>query len=312
MNRREFHTQAAGLVLAAAASTSQAASNDMHPPIIDPHLHLWDLNRFTLPWLTEKDAFSRTFTIKDYLAATEGLNVVGAVYMEVDVDPKQQVDEANFVLEMSRAGGTPMRGAVISGRPASAEFTQYLDRFKGNQYLKGVRQVLHVPGTPAGYCLSPEFIRGLRALDERGLCFDLCMRPTELGDAVKLAETIPNLRFVLDHCGNGPIVTKDRTGWQRDMDRVARCKNVICKVSGIVVGAPEKWSADDLAPVVNHTLNAFGPDRVMFAGDWPVCTKRATFRQWVEALRTIVRNRPAEEQRKLFHDNAARFYGIRA
>ena len=86
--------------------------------------------------------------------------------------------------------------------------------------------------------------------------------------------------------------------------------NVVCKVSGIVVQARERWTADDLAPVINHTLTAFGPDRVMFAGDWPVCTLRSTYRHWVEALRSIVRNRPAEEQRKLFHDNAVRVYGI--
>jgi L-fuconolactonase len=86
---------------------------------------------------------------------------------------------------------------------------------------------------------------------------------------------------------------------------------VVCKVSGIVVNAtPGKWTADDLAPVVTHTLSVFGPDRVMFGGDWPVCTKAATFKQWVEALKTIVKDRPAAEQRKLFHDNALVCYGL--
>ena len=78
---------------------------------------------------------------------------------------------------------------------------------------------------------------------------------------------------------------KDRTQWQRDMERMARGKNVVGKVSGIVASArPEKWTADDLAPIINHTLQSFGPDRVMFGGDWPVCTRTATYRQWVEAL----------------------------
>ena len=79
----------------------------------------------------------------------------------------------------------------------------------------------------------------------------------------------------------------------------------------IVVQARDKWTPDDLAPVIRHSLDTFGPDRVMFVGDWPVCTLRATYRQWVEALQTIVRNRSGEDQRKLFHDNAVRFYGLK-
>ena len=126
-----------------------------------------------------------------------------------------------------------------------------------------------------------------------------------------LAQACAGTRFVLDHCGNPDVQARDRTQWRRDIERIARCRNVVCKVSGIVASAkPGAWSADDLAPIVNHTLDAFGPDRVMFAGDWPVCTLAATFRQWVEALKAIVKDRKEEDQRKLFHDNAARFYGI--
>jgi predicted TIM-barrel fold metal-dependent hydrolase len=279
-------------------------------PIIDPHQHLWDLSRFRLPWLERGSALDRSFVTRDYLMATQGLNVVKAVYMEVDVEPSQQVAEADYVLDICRQGNTPMAAAVISGRPASDEFGAYLDRFRGNRYLKGVRQVLHVPSTPAGYCTAANFVRGIRLLGERGLSYDLCMRPTDLDDAVRLVDACPDTRFILDHCGNGPVYADDRTQWRRDIDRLAAKRNVVCKISGIVVQARERWTPEDLAPVINHCLNAFGPDRVMFAGDWPVCTLKATYRQWVEALRTIVRERPAAEQRKLFHDNAARFYGL--
>jgi L-fuconolactonase len=106
------------------------------------------------------------------------------------------------------------------------------------------------------------------------------------------------------------VYAKDRTQWQRDMEALARKPNVVCKVSGIVVQARERWAADDLDPVINHTLTTFGVDRVRYAGDWPVRTLRSTYRRWVETLRSIVRNRPAEEQRKLFHDNAVRVYGL--
>jgi len=248
--------------------------------------------------------------IKDYQTAIDGLNVVKGVYMEVDVDPRDHNAEADFVLDLCRQANTPLAAAVIGGRPADDDFAKYIQRFRGNRFLKGVRQVLHNPSAKAGFCMTPAFVRGVQALGEAGLCFDLCMRHGEIADAIKLVEACKNTRFVLDHCGNGPVYAKDRNPWQRDIETLAKLPNVVVKISGIVVQVRERWTADDLAPVINHTMNVFGPDRVMFAGDWPVCTLKATFRQWVEALRSIVRNRPAEEQRKLFHDNAMKFYGL--
>jgi L-fuconolactonase len=309
MQRRQF------LATTAAALASSRLSADEQPkavPIIDTHLHLWDLDRFRLPWIRKGTPLARSYVMKDFLTATEGLNVVKAIYMEVDVEVGQQRAEAEFALEICRQNNTPMKAAVISGRPASDGFRKYLEGFKRNRYLKGVRQVLHVEGTPAGFCLAPAFVRGIRLLGDMGLSFDLCMRSAELADGIKLIEACPDTRFILDHCGNMNVQAKDRTQWQRDMERMARAKNVVCKVSGIVASArPEKWTVDDLAPITNHTLRSFGPERVMFGGDWPVCTLAATYRQWVEALKTIVRQRPLDEQRKLLHDNAARFYGLK-
>jgi L-fuconolactonase len=144
-----------------------------------------------------------------------------------------------------------------------------------------------------------------------GKSFDLCMRPGELPDAAKLIEACPETPFILDHCGNAKVPDKDRTLWKKGMEEIARRKNVVCKVSGIVASAKKgEWSADDLAPIVNHTLDTFGPERVMFGGDWPVCTLAATYKQWVEALKTIIKDRSREQQVKLFHDNAARVYGL--
>jgi predicted TIM-barrel fold metal-dependent hydrolase len=308
MQRRTFLKSA--LTAAAGPMLCVSAGEPANQRIVDTHVHLWDLERLRLPWIEKGTPLARNYVIKDYQTATQGLNVVKGVYMEVDVDVRDLVAEAEFVLDLCRQATSPLVAAVIGGRPAAEDFAKYLDRFRSNRFLKGVRQVLHTPTAKPGYCLTPAFVRGIQSLGERGLSFDLCMRPTDLGDAVKLGEACPNTRFILDHCGNGPVYAADRTQWQRDMDRLARLRNIDCKISGIVVQAREKWTADHLAPVINHSLNAFGPDRVLFAGDWPVCTLRATYRQWVEALRAIVRNRPADQQQKLFHDNALRVYRL--
>jgi predicted TIM-barrel fold metal-dependent hydrolase len=316
MNRRDF--LAASAAVAAAPAAGRADDSDVFP-IIDTHQHLWDLGQFRLPWLKDAPALAKDHRMADYREATADLGTAGSapvkvvktVYMEVDVEPAQQVAEAEFVLGLCRRADNPMVAAVVSGRPASDDFGKYLDRFRGSAYLKGVRQVLHVKDTPPGYCLDEKFIRGVRLLGERGLSFDLCMRARELKDAARLIDACPGTRFILDHCGNADVQEKERTQWQKDIAEVAKRKNVVCKVSGIVASAKRgMWTADDLAPVVTHTLEVFGPHRVMFGGDWPVCTLAASYKEWVAALRTIVAGRSAHEQRLLFHDNAALFYDL--
>jgi predicted TIM-barrel fold metal-dependent hydrolase len=308
MNRRRFLQHA---TIAATAGTLAAAEKPAPLPIIDTHQHLWDLKEFKLPWVKEGSPLAKDHVTADYLRATAGLNVVKAVYMEVDVAVEQQPAEAEYILAICRRLDTPTVAAVISGRPASTGFARYLEPYRNLDLITGVRQVLHGDSTPAGFCLAKAFVRGVRLLGEMDKSFDLCMRPGELLDAAKLIDECPGTRFILDHCGNGPVFSKDRSAWQKGIAEVAKRKNVVCKVSGIIAQAtPGKWKPDDLAPVINHTLEVFGPDRVMFAGDWPVCTLGATFAEWVAALQMIVASRPEAERRKLFHDNAERVYGL--
>lgn len=313
-------------------------------PIIDTHQHLWDLERFELPWLAEAPSLNRSYVTGDYLEATAGLNVVKTVYMEVDVTPAQHPAEAEHLIALCAAEDNPTTGAVIGGAMGSGAFGDYIRRFAGHAAIKGVRQVLHGPGTPPGTCLGRQFVENARLLGELGLCFDLCMRPSELGDGVALAQQCPETRFVLDHCGNGdPYLISgnlpatgesgdqddfnltigdhrdrddpfwhDPQQWRDGIAALAALPNTICKISGIIARTRPGWTAADLAPAVNHCLDSFGPDRVVFGGDWPVCTlgAEATFRAWAEALKEIIAPRSEVEQRKLLHDNAAAFYGL--
>jgi predicted TIM-barrel fold metal-dependent hydrolase len=281
-------------------------------PIVDTHQHLWDLQRFRLPWTDGAPSLARNFLMEDYQRATQGLGIAQSVYMEVDVAAEQQVAEAEWIFGQCAAGSGKLVAAVISGRPASAGFRAYVDRFRDVPYFKGVRQVLHGPSTPAGYCLSPEFVEGIRYLGSHGLRFDLCLRPGELGDGVKLIDACPETRFVLDHCGNANVQEGDLSEWRRQIDAIAGRRNVVAKVSGIVASAkPGEWGAEDLAPIVNHVWDAFGNDRVMFGGDWPVCTLASSYGQWVEALRKIAADRDELAQRKLWGENAVAFYGLK-
>ena len=303
-----------GMTGSSPGAERQRPAGDSEPlPIVDTHQHLWDLSKLRLPWLENAGKLNRSFVMKDYVEATEGLNVLKAVYMEVAVADDMKLAEAEWIVEICRRKDNPTCGAVIGGMPASDGFRAYIPRFKGSPYVKGVRQILSGPAAKAGLWQTDTFRRAIRLLGALGMSFDLCMAPTELPAAAKLVDACPDTRFILDHCGNAD--PKDRgegyQQWRRDIAVLAKRKNVVCKISGIIARAdPESWTAGELAPIVNHCLEVFGPDRVMFANDWPVCTRTASLRQWAEALKVIVRNRPESERRKLFAENAIKFYDL--
>ena len=295
-------------------------------PIVDTHQHMWDLAQFALPWLEGEgmEPLRKNYLMSDYLAAAEGAGIARTIYMEVDVAAEQRIAEAEFVAGLCRADDNPMAGAVIGGSPGEEGFRAYIDRFKDEDAIKGVRQVLHVPDAEPGHCLQESFVRDVQYLGEIGMSFDLCLRPSELGDAVGLVDQCPDTRFIVDHCGNADPQTVNgaaehdpanpfshtKEQWQGDIAALAEREHVVCKISGIIARAPAGWNADTLAPTVNHCLDSFGPDRVVFGGDWPVCNFGASLGAWVAALREIVFGRPEEEQAKLLAGNAERLYGL--
>lgn len=325
-SRRQFSAQVAAAATAALACPPAFAQDPaVEIKLIDCHQHLWDLEKFKLPWIKPGTLLARSYVIRDYVAAIEGTGIQHAVYMEVDVDPAQQQAEAEHLIEICKSGNAPTIGAVVSGRPASDGFAKYATQFKASPYVKGIRQVLHGGSTPAGFCLSESFVRGMQLLGELGLSFDLCLRPKELSDGARLAELCAGTRFIVDHCGNADPKAFFKSGdprlagltpehpadaWRRDIERLAAQKNVVCKISGIVARVTKEWSAADLAPIVNHCLDSFGPDRVIFGSDWPVCLNGAPLRDWASALKQIIASRPATEQRKLLFDNAVKLYRL--
>jgi L-fuconolactonase len=220
-----------------------------------------------------------------------------------------------------------MLGMVVSADPGKPGFTEFLGANSGNPFIKGVRQVLHNPEQASRYCLTPEFVQGIRALGKRDLLFDICIRPAELHDAVELCRQVPETTFVLDHCGNAdPYVVNghrkidssssdttyvhSKESWQKGIFKLGELENVYCKISGIVARAETDWNAQTLAPTVNTCLEAFGEDRVVFGGDWPVCTLGASLSQWIAALKEIVSTRPTVVQEKMFSINAERLYQL--
>jgi len=321
MNRRDFLKRASQVAVAAGSTLPLrpiGKESSAAIPIIDTHQHLWDLSRCKLTWLSPP--LDRSFTMKDYIEATQGLHIVKAIYMEVAMPPEQRLQEAEYVTGLCKDPNSLTRAAVIAGSPAEDGFEAYINRFKGHPYIKGIRGAF----SSAKQMSDGQVVKNLRLLGELGMRFDLNVSPQSLVEAAQLVGQCPGTRFVLDHCGNvDPIAffPRDRAAprtaqhsadeWKQGMGSLAVKPNVICKISGLVDNVPGyPLTANDLAPMINHCLDAFGPDRVVFGSDWPVCLRGMPLRNWVELLKEVIAGRSEQNRRKLFHDNAVRFYDL--
>ena len=269
----------------------------------------------------------RSYLMSDYLKAAANTGIEKTVYMEVNVDPNCIDLEVKLMTQHCQSSDNPMQALVISLDPMAESFHNDLKQQVANPFVRGVRSVLHTPGTGPGFCLQDDFVAGIQEIGRAGLIFDICIRPAELSDAVKLVQASPETTFVIDHCGNAdPHVVNGDTdpgsepnghpsrhtsaGWKDDMSALAASPNTVCKLSGIVARAQAGWNAETLAPTINHCLDVFGPERVVFGGDWPVCLFGTQLSEWVGAFREVISRRNPQMQKQVMHENALRIYKI--
>jgi predicted TIM-barrel fold metal-dependent hydrolase len=282
--------------------------------LLDTHQHAWDLRQFPYAWCAGIPALNRSFTVHDYAAAAARLGIAKTLFMECDVDEPHALDEARHIEALAGAPlGSPdgpiIAGIVASGRPEREGFRSHLAALAALPHVRGVRRILHTQ--PDELSRSPLFAENLRLLPDLGFTFDLCVLARQLPIAEELVRRCPGVTFILDHCGVPDVKGRAFDPWREHLHRIAAYPNVNCKISGIVAYAdPAGWTVDDLRPWVEHVLECFGWDRVVWGGDWPVCTLAATLRQWVEATGALVAGASEDQRARLFHANAERIYRV--
>lgn len=318
MNRKEFLASLSVLTAGSlAAGPLPFGSSRPLLPIVDTHQHLVDITRFGKDW--SRPPIPGNYGMAQYQEAISGLNIVKAVYMEVAVAEPMRQKEAQYAMEMCADKTNPTAGAVIGANLYSDNFREYITPFKDSSCIKGIR----APIKSRESLMDPRITDNIRFLGDQNLRFDFIVPPAWLPDMARLIRACPGTSFQADHCVNGDpkafidpakLVGKpdnDAGVWRTGVQAIAAEKNVVCKISGLVSRlAGNPVSAENVSPVINHCLAAFGPNRVMFASDWPWCLKGATLERWVNLLKEVVRTRPYREQKKLFHDNAVKHYKI--
>jgi predicted TIM-barrel fold metal-dependent hydrolase len=276
--------------------------------LVDTHQHLWDMDKLRYPWCAAIPALNRSFHFSDYAAASAGLGISKTVFVECDVDEPDALAEARMIQAVADRHPS-IAGIVAGGRPEHDGFGAHLEQLARLAKVRGVRRILHTQ--PDGLSQEPRFAENLRLLPEFGFSFDLCVLSRQLPQAISLVLQCPKVSFILDHCGVPDIRGGGLDPWRARIAEIAALPNVSCKISGIVVYAdPSNLSSGALRPWVEHVLEQFGWDRVVWGGDWPVCTTAATLAQWVEVTREITRDAGELERRKLFRTNAERIYRL--
>ncbi len=277
--------------------------------IIDAHVHLWNPAVFNMPWLEDVPPLRRPFRLQEYHEQTRRHPVAGFVYVEVGVDPRQALREANHVVELARE--EPRLQAIVAAAPV--EQSDVLDgHLKAlaalSPLVKGVRRNIQDEAEP-DFCLQPNFVDGVHLLAEYGLSFDLCIRHWQLRSIVELVRKCPDTRFMLDHLGKPDIKLHVLDPWREHLAQLAALPNVWCKISGLITESDHQhWNPDDLAPYIAYALQVFGEDRAVFGGDWPVLLLATSYDRWIETLDSLTRHLLPAAKNKLWAENARRFY----
>src|SRR2546429_200912 len=280
-------------------------------PIVDAHVHLWNPEQFSMSWLAGVPPLHRPFGLQDYREQKRSLPILGMGYIAVSGEPQEAVREDRHVAGLAR--DEPRLQAIVAAAPVERGLAVrgHLESLVAiSPLIKGVRRNLQDETAP-DFCLQPDFVAGVRLLAEYDLSFDLCIKHWQLPGVIELVRLCPGTAFILDHLGKPDIKQQQLDSWQADLRKLAELPNVVCKISGMVTEADhESWQPADLEPFVNIALGTFGEERVLFGGDWPVVLLASPYRRWYETLEALTARLPLPARRKLWAENAQRFYPL--
>ena len=275
--------------------------------IIDSHHHFWTYNAAEFGWITDDMAVLR----RDYLPAQlEQTGAASGVTGAITVQARTCLEETGWLLDLG-ARHELIRG-VVGWVPLKEDSVgSTLDRLAANPLFRGVREVIQ--GAPdAEYFDCPAFHRGMRELTSRGIPFDLLIFHHQLPRALQFVDAHPNQRFIVDHIAKPEIRPGGSEAWARDIRRLARRPNVFCKFSGVTTEVRESsWDADLIRPYFETVLKAFGPDRLMFGSDWPVCLLKTEYARWLSVTNELIGNLSESERDAFYRRTAAAAYGLK-
>ncbi|NEC88709.1 amidohydrolase family protein [Streptomyces sp. SID12501] len=276
--------------------------------VVDAHHHVWDLSVRDQDWIAEDSPLRRDFTMADLRPETRAAGVDRTILVQTITVPEETPEFLALAAEHELIAGVV--GWTDLTRTDIADELARLRELPGGEYLKGIRH--QVQGEPdPEWLLRPDVRRGLTAVAEADLVYDLVVLPHQLPGCVRAAESLPQLTFVLDHLGKPPIASGALEPWASALRALAALPNAVGKLSGLVTEADHaSWTPAELRPYADTALDAFGPGRLMFGSDWPVCTLAASYGQVLSLAQKLAASLDRHEREQVFAGTATRVYGL--
>ncbi|MEO6594614.1 MAG: amidohydrolase family protein [Planctomycetota bacterium] len=274
------------------------------PRRIDSHQHFWRYRPTDFGWIDDTMAVLR----RDFLPRDlEPELAAGGLDGCIAVQAGQSLDETKFLLGLA-ATHPRVLGVVGWVDLQSPDIAAQLREVAANPRLVGVRHIAQSEPDPR-FLISPAVVRGIEALAPHDLTYDVLVYPHQLPAAVELVARLPQQRFVLDHCAKPDLRGGDLTAWSAHIRALAQHPNVTCKLSGLATEAPwASWTLETLRIAFDTVLSAFGPERLMFGSDWPVCLCATSYARWVETVHALLAPLPAAARTDVWGGTAGRLY----
>ncbi|HUX13513.1 MAG TPA: amidohydrolase family protein [Spirochaetia bacterium] len=276
--------------------------------VVDSHQHFIEYNPEEYGWISDDMAILKQDSLPDQLAAASAPVGIEAT---VAVEARQSLKETDWLLDI--AGRTPLVAGVVGWVDLrDRQLDRTLDRYLNLPLLKGVRHVVHDEADP-DFLLREDFGRGIAMLSRFGLTYDILIFSRHLPQTLRFVHNFPDQLFVIDHIAKPRIRDGEFREWRDKLRPIARCENVFCKLSGMVTEArPKGWVPREFRPYIETVIDLFGPDRVMFGSDWPVCTLEAPYQEIYGIVEAVVAELSPTERDRILGDTAAAFYKLSA
>jgi L-fuconolactonase len=274
--------------------------------IVDSHQHFWQVGQFDYPWMSSEVPVLYRDYLPPTLAPVLERNEVARTVL---VQASNSLSESRWLLSM--ANDYPFIAGVVGWVDLTdAELEKRLPELVSNPKFKGVRHL--VESEPAeDWLVQPSVRKGLQTLASHKVTYDLLVHTRHLRHVKTVAESCPELSLVVDHMAKPPIASGEISEWLGELKAVAMFPNVYCKLSGLVTEANHSaWKLDDLRPFVDSALELFGPTRLLFGSDYPVCLLAASYDQVLDSFRELLKELNDDERSRIFSKNAVEFYRL--
>lgn len=273
---------------------------------IDAHQHFWNFDPVRDSWINdEMSVIQKDFLPSDLLPVLQQNNVDGCITVQSDQSEEENVFQLNNAEKWDFIKGVV--GWIDLQKENVEERLKYYSQFK---FMKGFRHVLQGE-QQRDFMLRPAFMNGIKLLNKYSFTYDILIFPDQLKYTYEFVKAFPDQLFVIDHLAKPYIKDKKIDEWKDDIQKLGLCKNVYCKVSGMVTEAQWKtWEKTDFTPYLDTITEAFGTDRIMFGSDWPVCLVAASYAETLSIVSDYFSAFTENEKAKIFGENAAAFYNL--